>query len=184
MTRDEARALWASSGLDYSVLTHELLHRLVSLIDAELRAKPLFRDYRMNRSLSLRFKGEKPIQAELRCRGFYFRSREAVTFQSDGFIGFCGWASDENAAPILEGFRKWVASLQRDELDVPCRAPAITQRMLGAGHAAFRASVASGVARKPNHNAHDELLAAVYRAMAVARGADALGSTLNDGRGA
>lgn len=123
MTRDEARALWASSGLDYTVLTHELLHRLVSLIDAELVAAGLIRGYRMNRTLSLRHKAGKPIQAELRCRAFYFRSREAVTFQSDGRICFCGWASDENAAPILEGFRKWVAELQRAGLgDQPVKA--------------------------------------------------------------
>jgi len=77
-------------------------------------AANLIRGYRMNRSLNLRHKAGKPVQAELRCRAFYFRSREAVTFRSDGWIGFCGWASDENAVPILEGFRKWVASLQRD----------------------------------------------------------------------
>nr|WP_295828269.1 hypothetical protein [uncultured Azospirillum sp.] len=166
MTRDEARALWASSGLDYRVLTHELLHRLISLIDAELVATDLIRGYRMNRTLSLRHKAGKPIQAELRCRAFYFRSREAVTFQSDGWIGFCGWASDENAAPILEGFRKWVVSLVRDGMDTQAveRDRSILDQAIQIVERAEAASEWRGY----------------FNVLASLR---ALGSTLNDGRG-
>lgn len=33
-----------------------------------------------------------------------FKCREAVSFNSGGFIGFAGWASTENVAPIINGF--------------------------------------------------------------------------------
>jgi hypothetical protein len=114
MTRDEARALWASSGLNYSVLTTPNLRRLVILLGREMKVSDLFRGtYRMHRSLGLRRDGAKTLQAQLRCKAFYFDNREAVTFGSDGFIGFAGWSDEKNVVPILKGFRKWVAELQR-----------------------------------------------------------------------
>lgn len=38
----------------------------------------------------------------------YFKMRECISFNRDGFIGFCGWADDENTAPVLEGFNEWL----------------------------------------------------------------------------
>ena len=51
--------------------------------------------------------------AELRCKSHYFDNREAITFNTDGFIGFAGWADKTNIQPILEGFREWVAEMAR-----------------------------------------------------------------------
>ena len=40
--------------------------------------------------------------------GNYFEGREAVSFNEDGFIGFCGWADGCNERAILEGFYRWM----------------------------------------------------------------------------
>lgn len=50
--------------------------------------------------------------AEVRCKADYFDDREAVTFNTDGFIGFAGWADNTNVQPILEGFKEWVREMK------------------------------------------------------------------------
>lgn len=40
--------------------------------------------------------------------GFYFKGREAISFNPDGFIGFAGWADGCNVQPFLRAFRRWV----------------------------------------------------------------------------
>ena len=114
MTRNDARALFASSGLDYSVLTKANLRRLISLIDQDLKKAGLMREtYRMRRVLDLRINDGRPTSASLRCKAFYFDDREAVSFNPDGFVGFAGWASDENVAPILSGFERWCEEMRK-----------------------------------------------------------------------
>lgn len=46
--------------------------------------------------------------AFLSVSGFYFSGREAISFNSDGFIGFAGWADDVNVQPFLRAFQKWI----------------------------------------------------------------------------
>lgn len=45
--------------------------------------------------------------AELRVKGTYFDDREAITFNEDGWIGFCGWADMQNLTPFVMGFIEW-----------------------------------------------------------------------------
>jgi hypothetical protein len=44
----------------------------------------------------------------IRVKSDYFDSREAVTFNDDGFVGFAGWADENNVQPILWGVVDWV----------------------------------------------------------------------------
>lgn len=54
-------------------------------------------------------KGRDGIEsAFIRIDGHYFEGREAVSFNEDGFIGFCGWADSRNERAILEGFYRWM----------------------------------------------------------------------------
>jgi hypothetical protein len=54
-------------------------------------------------------KGRKGIKsAFIRIDGHYFEGREAVSFNEDGFIGFCGWADSRNERAILDGFYRWM----------------------------------------------------------------------------
>lgn len=38
----------------------------------------------------------------------YFRQREAISFNSDGFIGFAGWAGDSAIEPFRNAFCEWL----------------------------------------------------------------------------
>lgn len=106
MTRDEARQLFKDSGLTYAVNSPENLRRLITLINSHMIASGVIDGtLRMRRSTGVNKYGKGT--AELRCRAFYFDSREAVTFNPNGFVGFAGWAADENVAPILDGFAEW-----------------------------------------------------------------------------
>ena len=44
----------------------------------------------------------------LYCNGTYFKKREAISFNRDGFIGFAGWASSGNSEPFTEAFKHWI----------------------------------------------------------------------------
>lgn len=45
------------------------------------------------------------------CRTNQWESREAVSFNRDGFIGFCGWADSKNTKPILDGVLNWLEKI-------------------------------------------------------------------------
>ena len=52
-------------------------------------------------------KGGGLKEAYIRVDGDYFRDRECVSFNRDGYVGLCGWASSENAEPVAAGFVRW-----------------------------------------------------------------------------
>ncbi len=117
MTREEARAIWTASGLTYADLTLGNLQSLRDLINAEMKQSDLFAPsgrtggtYRMNAKIDADI-GVEGWWAALTCRAYYFKSREAVTFNGGGFIGFAGWADETNVQPILAAFAKWVSTL-------------------------------------------------------------------------
>lgn len=104
MTRDQARALFKDAKLDYSVLTKGNVQRLRALISAKMKGSGLMQgQYRCRQRPIIRNE-----YAEIRCKAYYFDNREAVTFNTDGFIGFAGWADESNVQPILAGFSEWV----------------------------------------------------------------------------
>lgn len=45
------------------------------------------------------------------CRTNEWDNREAISFNRDGFIGFCGWASTTNTAPVLNAVKNWLNKL-------------------------------------------------------------------------
>lgn len=107
MNRDEARAAWSKKGLSLEDVTRSELMRLRSLINAEMIESDAVRS-------TLRCKQRWSLKngfADLRCKAFYFEERQCITFESDGFVGFAGWADDTNIQPILRGFIKWLSSL-------------------------------------------------------------------------
>lgn len=64
-----------------------------------IREKDIYRDGN---------KKSAPINSiELHVSAYYFSRREAITFNRDGFIGFCRWASTDNAQPIYVAFIEW-----------------------------------------------------------------------------
>ncbi|ASS55886.1 hypothetical protein [Rhizobium leguminosarum] len=117
MTRDEARATWQKACLTFADLTLGRLQTLRDMIDSEMRASGLFvpsdrtgGTYRMHKAIDTGL-GTDGWWASLQCMSYYFKNREAVTFNGNGFIGFAGWSDDHNVQPILSAFTKWVRSL-------------------------------------------------------------------------
>lgn len=105
--RKEARKVFADSGLKYADLGRADLERLRDALGKSLAKAATIKGYKMRRAI--RLVNWPAGWAALTCQAYYFESREAVTFGTDGFIGFAGWADDGNVAPILEGFKIWVA---------------------------------------------------------------------------
>lgn len=38
----------------------------------------------------------------------YFKGREAISFNKDGFIGFAGWSDSTNIQPFKDAFQEWI----------------------------------------------------------------------------
>jgi hypothetical protein len=108
MTRDDARAHWAKSGLTYAVLNAENVERLRALINRSMKDSGLIRgSFRAPRPCTVKATAWG-MTADIRCNGFYFTRRQAATFEPGGFIGFAGWADETNVQPILAAFVAWV----------------------------------------------------------------------------
>lgn len=112
--RNDARKAFTDSGLTYADLSRADLEALRDILDRHLKAFTPMRDYRMEKRIRL---VDWPNGwAELRCSAFYFEKREAVSFGSDGFVGFAGWADDSNLAPVLAGFHEWLSATTQAKL--------------------------------------------------------------------
>lgn len=125
MKTEEAREYFKNKNLDYSVLTHENINKLQSILKKELKNfknknsadfKMFLRCLRKN---DIKINDDNK-QLYLRCRGTlsdgkkrfnHFMSREAISFNRDGFIGFAGWADSTNVQPFLSAFIKWCDGL-------------------------------------------------------------------------
>ncbi|MEK4968589.1 hypothetical protein MKX29_24395 [Cytobacillus sp. FSL R7-0696] len=118
MNRDEAREYFKNSGLSYSDIEVEDIATLNNFLAEELDLylkegtehakamdmkvrKPLAKDLKVLKRTGLKY-------AFLKVRGSYFDSREAISFNENGFIGFGGELDSKNVQPILRGFRRWV----------------------------------------------------------------------------
>ena len=47
------------------------------------------------------------VSCYLYLNSHYFTQREAISFNTAGFIGFAGWADQGNTNPLLRAFLKW-----------------------------------------------------------------------------
>lgn len=113
MTRDEARAHWAKSGLNYDAITKESVERLRKMLDKSMRESGLMKgSFRMRPTRNNLRVGNGRKIAELRCKAFHFEDREAVTIDTLYFIGFAGWADETNVQPILAAFCAWVDEMK------------------------------------------------------------------------
>ena len=66
------------------------------------------------------------IWVEITVDGSYFKNREGITFNSDGFVGFAGWACDTNAEPFANAFIDWVYWMKKEgitNMELPVEQP-------------------------------------------------------------
>lgn len=111
-TRADARDRFLRSGLNYDVLSPKNLDRLGELIVEHCADVGAMRGSVEIDGEAVTSKSGVGYYAGLRCESNYFKDREAITFNADGFIGFAGWADDENIVPFLSAFCEWVVELE------------------------------------------------------------------------
>lgn len=117
MNRDEAREHFKKSGLSYSDITEEDIKSLFHLLKDEFAE---FKKTGGENAQLMDLKARKPLvkhvkvykktgveYAYLKVKGSYFDSREAISFNKNGFIGFGGELDDKNVQPILKAFCRW-----------------------------------------------------------------------------
>jgi len=105
------REKYKSLGLSYEKLNEEHIQMLrvfltkeFEIFGSDMKLKlstPRKKDIKILKRTGLQY-------AVIQVDGYYFSRREAITFNSDGFIGFAGWACDYNATPFVSAFDKWI----------------------------------------------------------------------------
>jgi hypothetical protein len=118
LTRDQARDYFNQCGLTYADITIRALRYLQIEVDSEFNKQRKAamngeaRGYWVRVNDAKYFKGDytddgRAICAFLTAKGTYFTAREVISFNKNGFIGFCGDADDRNAQPVLSAFVAW-----------------------------------------------------------------------------
>lgn len=111
---DEARAYFADMGLTYADVSKEDIRMLYSMLDVELRKvrylRPLSGDepqLEWNASTVRYYPAVHGMGSAFITLRWDGSQREAISFNANGFIGFCGWASSVNTLPVVEAFKDW-----------------------------------------------------------------------------
>ena len=110
--RDEARAYFNETlGLTYSDIKQGDLLMLAMFLKEELKSTKgslTVAPMRLSQKIRSEYEADGTlIWCELYVNSHYFRQRECITFNQGGFVGFCGWGTDEYAKPIVTAFKKW-----------------------------------------------------------------------------
>ena len=113
MNRELARDYFRKNNLSYEDIGMNEIYKLIQILNKRIAEagscmlminEPKLRGRYNNIKLD---KAGKIKYAGIRVKGTYFDDREAITFNEDGFIGFCGWADDYNLTPFVTGFKDW-----------------------------------------------------------------------------
>lgn len=120
LTSESMRRLFKNKSLSYGDLNLDNLIKLRDIMREEL-AKPPIGSYRMELTdmFDSKFKeeGSSLEHSFWTVKGFLsdedgewlaFESREAISFNRDGFIGFAGWSDSKNVQPFLIAFDEWM----------------------------------------------------------------------------
>lgn len=128
MTSKECRALWQALKLRYTDIEPydlDALQGYIAIECAESCRKGETPRYTIPRrkddSLCCKMDPDGGIAKaylKIDCPG-QWNGREAVSFNSDGFIGFCGWADEQNSQPFYRAWRAWCCNYMTYKLEDP-----------------------------------------------------------------
>lgn len=115
-TNEDARQYFVDCGLTYDKLCGNEMILLKWFLAEELKGC----DYeglkmKLSNKEIIKENDGKLVEAYFEVDGPYFKKREAISFNKDGFIGFAGWASSNNSIPFLEAFTKWCDKITQQE---------------------------------------------------------------------
>ena len=119
-TRDEARQYFKDKGLTYDDIKEGDILSLVLLLNRELKksnkvGETSVNTMRLSRKINLKHKSNGSItECFLYINSHYFKQRECISFNRDGFIGLAGWADIQNVNPIKRAFLQWCDELGKE----------------------------------------------------------------------
>ena len=120
-TTQEARDYFHAKGLTYQDITEGDILSLVLFLNQEIKKSTKNREMstgsmHLSRKLYMKKRSNGTItECHLYINSHYFTQRECISFNKNGFIGFCGWADQGNTNPILRAFLKWCDSIVKTE---------------------------------------------------------------------
>lgn len=112
-----ARKYFKSKNLTYNDITEGDICTLVMILNRNIKkacreGKMSVNTMRMSQKIQSKFKTNgRLIECYLFINSHYFTRRECISFNKNGFIGFCGWAGGGNVEPIVNSFIEWVDTL-------------------------------------------------------------------------
>ena len=121
-SNDEARQYFKDKGLTYADITEGDILVLVGNLNKEIKKSNKAGETStdtMHLSKKIAIKKNRDgsiVSCYLYMNSHYFTQREAISFNSDGFIGFAGWADQGNTNPLLRAFLKWCDYLADSEV--------------------------------------------------------------------
>ena len=119
MTRQEARAYFKEKGLAYKEISYTDLVLLIAYLDRQFAQESRER-YELDKPVYwqrvIGIRGEYDpcggmIWTRIAAKGTTFASTNVISFNRDGYIGFCGNATDDNLQPVLAAFVAWCDKL-------------------------------------------------------------------------
>lgn len=116
-TTEQARKYFEDSGLTYNDIEEVDFAVLLILLKKHMHRANKYNitsvDMRVSRIVNGRFKTNgQLIECYLFVNSHYFKKREAISFNKNGFIGFCGWAGGRNHEPFINAFIEWVDTIK------------------------------------------------------------------------
>lgn len=113
--------------LTYEDITQENFYLLISILQKhiEIRNKIELENYEkhdvrdyiysipLNKIIYRPQTNRRPFEAFIKVLCDNYSLREAISFNSDGFIGFAGWASSYNTILFTDAFKEWVDVVKR-----------------------------------------------------------------------
>jgi hypothetical protein len=118
MTSEKARQYFKDCKLSYDDIDSGDICILIMMLNKTLKKlrKSTEISLRMSEKIKSKYKTNGDlITCFLRVNGSYFTNRECISFNAEGFIGFCGWADSTNQKPIVDSFIQWCDYLKKGE---------------------------------------------------------------------
>lgn len=107
VTSDYCRKLFKSLNLTYED-ARQHINSLINYLDLELQSYSKTENgMEIKMTVNKKIRHDRVGGTYILVDGSYFSNREAISFNGDGFIGFCGWASTKNSMPIYNAFISW-----------------------------------------------------------------------------
>lgn len=118
-----ARNYFKSKNLTYEDITEGDICVLVIMLNKNIKKacknhEMSVDSMRMSEKILSKYKTNgNLVECYLFINSHYFIQRECISFNKDGFIGFCGWAGGDNPKPIIKSFIEWCDILENQKLN-------------------------------------------------------------------